>query len=161
MLLDQLYPPVCAGCDAPLAASDTLCPACFAGLRHISAPLCPVLGLPFDSDPGPGGLSAEAIADLPNCVLDVSNWNEHLHDNPGDLIARLATWRSIVGSERILFASDQASGKRFTGERSELPAWVDFFRDLPQNVERWGYRFDASEAAAMLGGNALKFYNLN
>lgn len=105
-------------------------------------------------------VAAEAIADLPNCVLDVSNWNEHLHDNPGDLIARLATWRSIVGSERILFASDQASGKRFTGERSDLPAWVAFFRDLPENAARWGYRFDASEAAAMLGGNALKFYNL-
>lgn len=65
MLLDQLYPPVCAGCDAPLAASDTLCPACFAALRHIRAPLCPVLGLPFDSDPGPGSLSAEVIADPP------------------------------------------------------------------------------------------------
>jgi predicted TIM-barrel fold metal-dependent hydrolase len=106
-------------------------------------------------------VAAEAVADLPNCMLDVSNWNEHLHDNPGDLVARLATWRSIIGTERILFASDQASGKRFTGERSELPAWVAFFRDLPLNAAKWGYRFDAAEAAAILGGSALKFYNLN
>jgi ComF family protein len=63
--LDQLYPPVCAGCGAPLSRGDGLCAGCFVGLRPISAPLCPVLGLPFDGDQGPGALSAEAIADPP------------------------------------------------------------------------------------------------
>ena len=65
LLLDQLYPPVCLNCDAPTASADTLCGACFAGLRPITAPLCPRLGLPFDTDPGPGALSAEAIAEPP------------------------------------------------------------------------------------------------
>jgi ComF family protein len=65
LVLDQLYPPVCAGCGGPLMASDALCGACFAQLRPITEPLCPVLGLPFDSDPGGGALSAEAIADPP------------------------------------------------------------------------------------------------
>jgi len=103
---------------------------------------------------------AEAIADLPNCVLDVSNWNETLaHDVPG-IVARLATWRSLVGIERILFASDQPSGPRFTGERSELKHWVDFFRALPATASQWGYRFTAAEADAILGGNAQRFYGL-
>jgi predicted TIM-barrel fold metal-dependent hydrolase len=106
-------------------------------------------------------VAAEAVADLPNCVLDVSNWNEPLDEHPGDLVGRVATWRSLVGTERILFASDQVSGKRFTGERSTLPRWVDFFRDLPANAAKWGYRFSAEEAAQILGGNALKFYNLS
>lgn len=106
-------------------------------------------------------VAAEAVADLPNCVLDVSNWNEHLHDGPGDLVGRLATWRSIVGIDRILFASDQASGKRFTGERSGLPDWVGFFRNLPANAAAWGYRFTAHEADRILGRNALEFYNLS
>ena len=106
-------------------------------------------------------VAAEAVADLPNCVLDVSNWNEQLESDPGNLIARLATWRSLVGSERILFASDQASGKRFTGDRSDLGRWVAFFRDLPANAEKWGYRFSAEEAEQMLGANALSFYNLS
>ena len=102
--------------------------------------------------------AAEAIADLPNCVLDISNWNETYREDQGEMIARLATWRSIVGAERILFASDHASGKRFTGERSELPEWVDFIRRLPENAARWGYRFSEDEAAAILGANALRFY---
>lgn len=65
MLLDQFYPPVCLGCDAPTGAADTLCPKCFAALRPITAPLCPVLGLPFEIALGPDALSAEAIADPP------------------------------------------------------------------------------------------------
>src|SRR5690606_16748175 len=89
--------------------------------------------------------AGEVIADLPNCYLDISNWNEHFEEHEGDLVARLATWRSLVGSERILFASDQASGQRFTGARSTLPKWSGFIRNLPENAARWGYRFSADE----------------
>lgn len=64
-LLDQIYPPVCIACTAPLGEDGALCPSCFAQLRQIRAPLCPVLGIPFDADPGGGMVSAEAIADPP------------------------------------------------------------------------------------------------
>ena len=64
-LLDQLYPPVCLACDTPVATADALCPACFRKLRPITAPLCPVLGLPFEASFGPEVRSAEAIADPP------------------------------------------------------------------------------------------------
>jgi ComF family protein len=63
--LDLLYPPTCLDCGAPIAAADALCPACFARLRPITAPYCPRLGIPFQHNPGPGALSAEAIADPP------------------------------------------------------------------------------------------------
>lgn len=114
-------------------------------------------------------VAAELVADLPNCVLDISNWNEHLgaHDGAHDprdaeaeLVARLATWRSLVGAERILFASDQASGARFTGARSHLRRWVSFIRDLPAIGARWGSRFTQGDADAILGANARRFYNL-
>lgn len=65
LVLDQLYPPVCLRCDAPIASSDGLCAACFAQLRPITAPLCPRLGLPFAVWPGADALSAEAIAEPP------------------------------------------------------------------------------------------------
>ena len=65
LLLDTLYPPTCLACDAPVATADTLCATCFRALRPISAPLCPVLGIPFEVSLGPGALSAEAIADPP------------------------------------------------------------------------------------------------
>lgn len=65
VLLDLVYPPVCLGCDAPIITANSLCPQCFSGLRPITAPLCPVLGLPFEVPLGPGAVSAEAIADPP------------------------------------------------------------------------------------------------
>jgi len=65
VLLDQLYPPGCAACGAPLVGAAGLCGACFARLKPITAPFCPVLGLPFAADMGPGTLSAEALADPP------------------------------------------------------------------------------------------------
>lgn len=64
-LLDQLYPPACAACGAPIAEGAGLCPKCFAGVVPITAPLCPVLGLPFDVALGPDAISAEALADPP------------------------------------------------------------------------------------------------
>ena len=64
-LLDLLYPPVCLHCDAPIATPDTLCAACFARLRPITAPLCPRLGLPFAVSLGVDVFSAEALADPP------------------------------------------------------------------------------------------------
>ncbi|MBI4923673.1 MAG: ComF family protein [Devosia nanyangense] len=65
MVLDQLYPPVCLACDRPVATADALCAECFRALRPITAPLCPVLGLPFEVSLGPEARSAEAIADPP------------------------------------------------------------------------------------------------
>ncbi len=64
-VLDQLYPPLCLSCEAPVASADALCGDCFRKLRPITAPLCPVLGLPFEVSLGPDALSAEAIADPP------------------------------------------------------------------------------------------------
>ena len=64
-LLDLLYPPLCLSCDKPVASADALCAACFRLLRPITAPLCPVLGLPFEVSLGPEVRSAEAIADPP------------------------------------------------------------------------------------------------
>lgn len=63
--LDVLYPPVCVACDAPLAASDGVCASCWREMRPITAPFCPVLGIPFSVDMGADALSAEAIGDPP------------------------------------------------------------------------------------------------
>lgn len=65
LALDLLYPPLCLHCEAAVADTDALCPACFSRLRPISAPRCPVLGLPFEVPLGAEARSAEAIADPP------------------------------------------------------------------------------------------------
>jgi len=64
-LLDLVYPPTCLDCGAPTAAHSALCPRCFTSLRPITAPYCPVLGLPFEVSLGAEARSAEAIADPP------------------------------------------------------------------------------------------------
>lgn len=63
--LDLLYPPSCIDCGAPVRLAGGLCAGCFAQLRPITAPMCPVLGLPFTIDLGPEARSAEALADPP------------------------------------------------------------------------------------------------
>lgn len=63
--IDFVYPPTCLACHAPVERADALCAGCFKKLRPISAPFCPVLGIPFEVDLGPGALSAEAIANPP------------------------------------------------------------------------------------------------
>jgi ComF family protein len=64
-LLDLLYPPLCLSCDKPVATAGAICAECFSRVRAITAPLCPVLGLPFEVSLGPEARSAEAIADPP------------------------------------------------------------------------------------------------
>jgi ComF family protein len=63
--VDFIYPPTCLACHVPVERADALCASCFGKLRPISAPFCPVLGIPFEVDLGPGALSAEAIANPP------------------------------------------------------------------------------------------------
>lgn len=60
-----LFPPVCLGCRSRVAASGTLCGACWPKLRFLERPWCAVMGTPFAHEMGEGFLSAEAIAAPP------------------------------------------------------------------------------------------------
>ncbi len=64
-VLDYVYPPTCVSCNIAVGVANSLCPKCWRGLRPITAPLCPVLGLPFEVSIGPDARSAEAIANPP------------------------------------------------------------------------------------------------
>lgn len=63
--VDLFLPPVCPGCRTAVADAASLCATCWATLRFISEPLCPVYGTPFATDLGEGALSPKAIADPP------------------------------------------------------------------------------------------------
>jgi len=65
LVLDTAFPPVCLACSDAVATPDGLCPVCWGQLVPISAPLCPVLGLPFATDMGEGAVSVQAIANPP------------------------------------------------------------------------------------------------
>jgi ComF family protein len=63
--VDLLLPPVCPGCRVAVVDADSLCGPCWASLRFITEPLCPVYGTPFPTDYGEESLSPAALADPP------------------------------------------------------------------------------------------------
>jgi len=65
LALDTALPPLCPSCREQVADPGALCAACWSRLSFISRPYCERLGTPFAFDPGPGIVSAQAIADPP------------------------------------------------------------------------------------------------
>ncbi len=95
----------------------------------------------------------------PNCYLELSDWYLELSD-PGNLITKLACMRDMVGADHVIFGSDQVSGERFCGDRAILPDWVDFFKNLPGEAEKFGYQFTKEDVELILEGNARRILKL-
>jgi ComF family protein len=65
LALDTALPPLCPSCRQQVADPSALCATCWGQLSFIARPYCERLGTPFAYDPGPGVVSAQAIADPP------------------------------------------------------------------------------------------------
>ena len=63
--MDVVFPPGCVACRVPVAADGNFCPACFAKLRMIAAPLCDCCGVPFAVAIGDGAQCPECLASPP------------------------------------------------------------------------------------------------
>ncbi len=65
--LDAVLPPLCLSCGAVVGEPGSLCPACWAAMEFLAAPLCDACGHPFDVDPGIGAamLCAPCLAKAP------------------------------------------------------------------------------------------------
>ncbi|WP_425374246.1 ComF family protein [Neorhizobium lilium] len=104
---DIVYPPRCPGCGVGTGSHAGFCPACWSDIRFIERPFCEVLGLPFSYDPGPGILSAQAIADPPvfdrlrSVVLHEGAARRLVHalkyKDRTDLAAMMAGWMRRAG----------------------------------------------------------------
>ncbi|MCF4099498.1 ComF family protein [Maritalea mediterranea] len=86
-LLDRVFPPVCLACDAPISDNQHLCGPCWAQLSPITRPHCPVLGLPFAMDLGPGAKSAEALAHPP--AFDRARYAVRFNDKAREIVHHL------------------------------------------------------------------------
>ena len=104
--------------------------------------------------------AAETVAGHPTSYLEISQWNYIVDKEPGEVARRLARCRDLVGAQRILLGSDHFSGTRFSGDRSQLPRWVGFLRDLPRTGGQYGVRFTEEEMALILGGNAQRILKI-
>lgn len=142
-VLDALYPPVCLSCDAPVTSADTLCPQCFARLRPITAPMCPVLGLPFEVSLGPGARSAEAIADPP--PFDRARSAVIYNDVARALVARLKYGDRPELARLCARLMAQAGGELFAGDAVLVPVPL-------HRVRQFARRYNQStELARCLG----------
>jgi len=61
-IADLVLPPQCASCGERTAGTRGLCTECWGRLDFIDGPVCPRTGRPFVYDPGPGIVSAAALA---------------------------------------------------------------------------------------------------
>jgi ComF family protein len=106
---DLVYPPVCLGCGVMTGGHGAVCAACWQKLRFIDRPHCDVLGVPFSYDPGPGMLSAQAIASPPvfdrlrSAVIFDGAARAMVHGlkykDRGDLAPTMAVWMERGGRD--------------------------------------------------------------
>ena len=63
--LDFVLPPQCLACRGRVSVHPGLCATCWSEMEFIQRPLCERTGQPFAYDPGPGIVSAAALAKPP------------------------------------------------------------------------------------------------
>jgi ComF family protein len=137
--LDAVLPPLCASCRAPLADAGGLCPTCWARISFIAPPYCERLGIPFASDPGPGVLSMEAIADPP--AYGRARAAARYDDVARDLVHRLKY------GDRLDLAA--AMGRWMARAGCDLLDDADALVPVPLHWRRlWGRRFNQAAALA-------------
>ncbi len=148
LVLNHIYPPSCVHCQGVVGVPDGLCADCWRQLRPITAPMCPVLGLPFEVFIGSGALSAEAIADPP----PFSRARSALVHNE---VARAIVSRLKFGDRpelakfcaRMMFSAGTELFRRDEGEKSPLLVPVPLHR-----TRQWQRRYNQSfELARELG----------
>ncbi|MBV2186728.1 MAG: ComF family protein [Rhizobium sp.] len=110
-LRDLVFPPSCAHCHCRTGRHGGLCPRCWSSIRFIERPFCDVLGTSFSHDPGPGMLSAEAIANPPvfdrlrSVAVHEGIARDLVHDlkyrDRTDLAPMMARWMARAGAEAL------------------------------------------------------------
>lgn len=139
---DLLFPPTCHGCGEHVSAPGSICPYCWQNIHFITPPYCPVMGLPFQYDPGDGFLSGEALQNPP--VFDKAR-SAVIHDG---LVRRLVT--QFKYADRLELAP--VMGQWMIRAGQDLIAESDLI--IPVPLHRWRFftrRYNqAAELARMI-----------
>ncbi len=92
----------------------------------------------------------------PNAYFEISQWYKLAGRDYAKFVAIMSEVKREMGTDRILFGSDHLSGPGVGGAKSELTAWLDCIRRLPQEVPL----FTAEDVERILGGNARRLLKL-
>jgi predicted TIM-barrel fold metal-dependent hydrolase len=93
----------------------------------------------------------------PNAYLEISQWYKLASRDYAKFVEVLTEIRNEMGTDRILFGSDHLSGPNVGGEKSELSAWLDCIRRLPQENPQ----FTTEDVEKILGINAQRLLNID
>ncbi|MEN6541148.1 ComF family protein [Parvibaculum sp.] len=172
-LADLALPPLCISCGRGVEAHGALCGPCWVAVGFIDAPFCPVSGLPFPYDPGPGIVSAAALASPPpyaraRAVMRYSDESAKLvhrykYGDRMEVAPAFARWMARAGRElledahivapvplhrRRLFSRRFNQSAELARRLSRLSG-VDFVPDLLERVR-------ATRPQVGLSGNARR-----
>ena len=89
-------------------------------------------------------------------MVDLSEWQTKLRDNPRETLAALDHMRNFLGIERILWGTDFPHMRR----QMSLKDTVEIYRGLPSLAKEHGYTFTERDVDAVLGGNAARILRL-
>ncbi|MEM9332664.1 MAG: ComF family protein [Pseudomonadota bacterium] len=102
-----IVPNTCLICDAYVAQPGGCCATCWSKLSFVKAPMCPVMGIPFQFDMGDKILSAEAIANPPpfERLRTVFLYDDEIrrlvslikYSDRTDLVPWIANWMMVAG----------------------------------------------------------------
>ncbi len=149
-LVDFLFPPVCAVCDGPVAQSHALCADCWRKIEFITAPLCPVLGLPFAVDLGPDAVSAAALAKPP--PFDRARSAVRYNDTARALVTALKYADRTDLTRLVARLMVQAAGELIGADAVLVPVPLHWRRQL---VRRFNQSLLLARAIAEATGMAL------
>lgn len=106
-----ILPPVCPLTGERVREPGTLAPAAWAELTFVTRPICEVSGMPFESDPGPGAISAAVAArppayDRARAALVYEGPARRLvhqlkYSDRMDLTPLMARWLVMAGAELL------------------------------------------------------------
>jgi predicted TIM-barrel fold metal-dependent hydrolase len=96
-----------------------------------------------------------------NIVCDMGAWISWFRC--GETIHYYQVWRFItnmIGSRRILFASDQTSLRYIPGEVDEYLDLINFLKNIPEEAKMLGATFTEEEKEDFFSKNAIRIFNL-
>ncbi len=153
-LVNFLYPPRCAACDArlPIEAGRRVCEPCLMRIERLSEPLCEKCGMPFDErDDDRGGVCARCVLSPPRFRLAraAARYRASAEDEGGTLASMV---------RRHKYGLDQSLGRALAEcIGPELPlhgAAYDLV--IPVPLHRARLRWRGFNQAALLAGEVAR-----
>lgn len=138
-LADALFPPACLRCDGHVSDQGSLCPACFARIHWLAAPLCACCGIPFPYALGEETRCGRCLAEPPSFAKARAVFR--YDEASGKLITRFKY------ADRIHSARAYAGWMKRAGK--ELFSGIDLIVPVPLHfLRRMGRRYNQAELLA-------------